>query len=503
MLRARLRLQPCNFNPRSPHGERREQALQGRKPSPFQSTLPARGATTTVDVNGDTTKLFQSTLPARGATVKSVGNPSHTIFQSTLPARGATNALGITPGTLSQFQSTLPARGATPHGKRRSNHPCYFNPRSPHGERRCRGIRKAGNQAFQSTLPARGATNPLQAADDCQRFQSTLPARGATQVEPLPATSRCTFQSTLPARGATPRLLSVCVFAAISIHAPRTGSDHENPADGNTQGISIHAPRTGSDPWYRQLRMQSHHFNPRSPHGERRASCLEQFDFEEFQSTLPARGATSTFPQETGTSQFQSTLPARGATVSPQKSTRTTNFNPRSPHGERQGKGASPQPSPHISIHAPRTGSDAHARCPCSRQRAFQSTLPARGATTLTERIGALAQLFQSTLPARGATGLRKSQRRDIIISIHAPRTGSDEHLSGVRAGRRDFNPRSPHGERPYGDLEKYSDNPFQSTLPARGATSFSSKSNCSRQISIHAPRTGSDTCGLSDSPHR
>ena len=297
--------------------------------------------------------------------------------------------------------------------------------------------------------------------------------------------------------------MSVCVFAAISIHAPRTGSDHENPADGNTQGISIHAPRTGSDPWYRQLRMQSHHFNPRSPHGERRASCLEQFDFEEFQSTLPARGATSTFPQETGTSQFQSTLPARGATVSPQKSTRTTNFNPRSPHGERQGKGASPQPSPHISIHAPRTGSDAHARCPCSRQRAFQSTLPARGATTLTERIGALAQLFQSTLPARGATGLRKSQRRDIIISIHAPRTGSDEHLSGVRAGRRDFNPRSPHGERPYGDLEKYSDNPFQSTLPARGATSFSSKSNCSRQISIHAPRTGSDTCGLSDSPHR
>ena len=265
--------------------------------------------------------------------------------------------------------------------------------------------------------------------------------------------------------------MSVCVFAAISIHAPRTGSDHENPADGNTQGISIHAPRTGSDPWYRQLRMQSHHFNPRSPHGERRASCLEQFDFEEFQSTLPARGATSTFPQETGTSQFQSTLPARGATVSPQKSTRTTNFNPRSPHGERQGKGASPQPSPHISIHAPRTGSDAHARCPCSRQRAFQSTLPARGATTLTERIGALAQLFQSTLPARGATGLRKSQRRDIIISIHAPRTGSDEHLSGVRAGRRDFNPRSPHGERPRSPRSRIVPGKFQSTLPARGAT--------------------------------
>ena len=217
--------------------------------------------------------------------------------------------------------------------------------------------------------------------------------------------------------------------------------------------------------------MQSHHFNPRSPHGERRASCLEQFDFEEFQSTLPARGATSTFPQETGTSQFQSTLPARGATVSPQKSTRTTNFNPRSPHGERQGKGASPQPSPHISIHAPRTGSDAHARCPCSRQRAFQSTLPARGATTLTERIGALAQLFQSTLPARGATNIFQVFEPGEEISIHAPRTGSDRMETWKSTATIHFNPRSPHGERPRSPRSRIVPGKFQSTLPARGAT--------------------------------
>ena len=57
----------------------------------------------------------------------------------------------------------------------------------------------------------------------------------------------------------------------ISIHAPRTGSD------GNTYNlyyaecpISIHAPRTGSDPLQCFRLGQGRHFNPRSPHGERR-----------------------------------------------------------------------------------------------------------------------------------------------------------------------------------------------------------------------------------------
>ena len=147
-----------------------------------------------------------------------------------------------------------------------------------------------------------------------------------------------------------------------------------------------------------------------------------------------------------------------------------------------------------ISIHAPRTGSDgacrwrldspAHfnprsphgerprfttARCaPCS----FQSTLPARGATVaaLSEKSGIS---FQSTLPARGATnwddinkayseyisihaprtGSDQRQMADVpqlpSISIHAPRTGSDAAETWQYAHTRNFNPRSPHGERP------------------------------------------------------
>ena len=57
------------------------------------------------------------------------------------------------------------------------------------------------------------------------------------------------FQSTLPARGATVRLVERIKALAISIHAPRTGSDR------STTSTTI----------------QHLNFNPRSPHGERLA----------------------------------------------------------------------------------------------------------------------------------------------------------------------------------------------------------------------------------------
>ena len=83
-------------------------------------------------------------------------------------------------------------------------------------------------------------------------------------------------------------------------------------------------------------------------------------------------------------------------------------FNPRSPHGER--------PRLHrrecrlllISIHAPRTGSDATYFAMQIASDVFQSTLPARGATPP-----------DTIIIAQG-----------IYISIHAPRTGSDRHVS-------------------------------------------------------------------------
>ena len=55
----------------------------------------------------------------------------------------------------------------------------------------------------------------------------------------------------------------------------------------------------------------------------------------------------------------------------------------------------------------------------------FQSTLPARGATLSICPV-CNAVIFQSTLPARGATAIQKDKAFCIDISIHAPRTGSD-----------------------------------------------------------------------------
>ncbi len=55
------------------------------------------------------------------------------------------------------------------------------------------------------------------------------------------------FQSTLPVWGATPGAGELFRQRAISIHAPRVGSDFAlNPMSPGSF-ISIHAPRVGSD----------------------------------------------------------------------------------------------------------------------------------------------------------------------------------------------------------------------------------------------------------------
>ena len=102
------------------------------------------------------------------------------------------------------------------------------------------------------------------------------------------------------------------------------------------------------------------------------------------------------------------------------------------------------------------------------------------------------------------------------MISIHAPRVGSDEQtysdnwwrklfqstlpvwgatlpLSHSFPSAENFNPRSPCGERL---LENPTTNPaakFQSTLPVWGATPPLVRPPVFQPISIHAPRVGSD----------
>ena len=61
---------------------------------------------------------------------------------------------------------------------------------------------------------------------------------------------------------------------------------------------------------------------------------------------------------------------------------------------------------------------------------------------------GQLLIRFQSTLPVRGATLDDHDVMGQILISIHAPRAGSDLFCLFALIGLCDFNPRSPCGER-------------------------------------------------------
>ena len=167
------------------------------------------------------------------------------------------------------------------------------------------------------------------------------------------------FQSTLPARGATLMGIATASVNAISIHAPRTGSDGaENPQERMERKISIHAPRTGSDPTriarYCCAKLfqstlpargatpsgsrysQSAYFNPRSPHGERRFRRREARNKAKFQSTLPARGATIFGHQYVRCEPISIHAPRTGSDrVTLREPGTASHFNPRSPHGER------------------------------------------------------------------------------------------------------------------------------------------------------------------------
>ncbi len=78
---------------------------------------------------------------------------------------------------------------------------------------------------------------------------------------------------------------------------------------------------------------------------------------------------------------------------------------------------------------------------------------------------------FQSTLPGWGATQQRRHPVQQGRISIHAPRVGSDPPPCRSCCPGRYFNPRSPGGERPATEINRLWPQLFQSTLPGWGAT--------------------------------
>ena len=205
---------------------------------------------------------------------------------------------------------------------------------------------------------------------------------------------------------------SVDPNSAISIHAPRTGSDDRcGVCRWQDCTISIHAPRTGSDACYAVSGCTSvSNFNPRSPHGERPAG-LESSD---------------------SISYFNPRSPHGERRPAIDNSAVVPNFNPRSPHGERQHMPGCNFWHILISIHAPRTGSDCPTFCENGAQLGISIHAPRTGSDIANKTNGGGGN----------------------VISIHAPRTGSDITETGAKYHSYDFNPRSPHGERPH----RYSD---------------------------------------------
>ncbi len=168
--------------------------------------------------------------------------------------------------------------------------------------------------------------------------------------------------------------------------------------------ISIHAPRTGSDIYPCGVSAPSMYFNPRSPHGERRADFFQCGGSSNFNPRSPHGERLGRVFCCAVNCNFNPRSP-HGERRSAGKNCarKKLYFNPRSPHGERLNAPLKVLVCKLISIHAPRTGSDSDTRW---------NTLP--------------AYRFQSTLPARGATSDSTSLAGGTCISIHAPRTGSD-----------------------------------------------------------------------------
>ena len=152
----------------------------------------------------------------------------------------------------------------------------------------------------------------------------------------------------------------------------------------------------------------------------------------------------------------------------------------------------------HISIHAPRAGSDWRSSHRYDQQEYFNPRSPC-GERPNVHYYDSNTYKFQSTLPVRGATDSFSCISTDELISIHAPRAGSDLCSSLAHSQATDFNPRSPCGERHLHLQNQHNSQIFQSTLPVRGATEPAAQPVAHHAISIHAPRAGSDRLASAD----
>ena len=251
---------------------------------------------------------------------------------------------------------------------------------------------------------------------------------------------------------------------------PARGATARNLRASPGPGISTHAPRTGSDrplvDGGRGILISTH--APRT--GSDTGARIRPRFSATFQPTLPARGATSKPPKTSGGFEISTHAPRTGSDGGvPERHRAPLNFNPRSPHGERRRhrmellrlhddfNPRSPHGERHQRPHQPPEDGDFNPRSP-------------HGERPSSLHVPEFIISFQPTLPARGAT----------------------VDAAAVQPARPDFNPRSPHGERRthYAGAQKRN---ISTHAPRTGSDKSLLGTSPAATISTHAPRTGSD----------
>ena len=170
---------------------------------------------------------------------------------------------------------------------------------------------------------------------------------------------------------------------------------------------------------------------------------------QKFQSTLPMRGATASFPScRRCTADFNPRSPCGERRLDRHQRPGTAYFNPRSPCGERRACASRTTPHGSISIHAPHAGSDRRLLKDMVGVAAISIHAPHAGSDPA-HRAGRLQSPdFNPRSPCGERQGRGGDLRGHSLISIHAPHAGSDFLAPRVVPGLSDFNPRSPCGER-------------------------------------------------------
>ena len=145
-----------------------------------------------------------------------------------------------------------------------------------------------------------------------------------------------------------------------------------------------------------------------------------------------------------------------------------------------------------ISIHAPCTGSDQGFQISAG-TRSISIHAPCTGSDRQGTAGGCDYVRFQSTLPARGATLTRSAVASKSRFQSTLPARGATPQVARTLTAEADFNPRSLHGERPRGACGKGARSDFN-PRSLHGERRKNVKQSCEEvSISIHAPCTGSD----------